>query len=148
MDTNEEAREQSFPAKTRQALGTINGVATEANSVWFSDRIMVTMSQEGRLSQWVHVPILPSPADMVDMNLSASSRGMLPSTHLTATTLLGGGGDERETLGQFYAAQIARLISLRDSEDRRTLVLGLGLLKVDTAREAFFDTMDLIKEVL
>lgn len=85
---------------------------------------------------------------MVDMNLSSSSRGMLPSTHLTATTLLGGGGDERETLGQFYAAQIARLISLRDPEDRRTLVLGLGLLKVDTAREAFFDTMDLIKEVL
>lgn len=56
MDTNEEAREQSFPAKTRKALGTINGVVTEANSVWFSDRIMITMSQEGRLSQWVRLP--------------------------------------------------------------------------------------------
>ncbi|KAM0324147.1 hypothetical protein ACHAQA_008339 [Verticillium albo-atrum] len=147
MDTNE-VREESFPAKTRQALGSINGIATEANSVWFSDRIMITISQEGRLSQWVQVPLSASSANMVDMNLPSSNRGMLPSTHLTARTLLGGGGDERETLGQLYAAQIASLIGLRDPEDRRTVVLGLGLLKVDTAREAFFDTMDLVQKVL
>ncbi|KAM0285153.1 hypothetical protein ACHAQH_001582 [Verticillium albo-atrum] len=147
MDINE-VREETFPAKTRQALGTINGVSTEANSVWFSDRIMITISQEGRLSQWVQVPLSASSANMVDMKLPSTSGGMLPSTHLTAKTLLGGGGDERETLGQLYAAQIASLIGLRDPEDRRTLVLGLGLMKVDTAREAFFDTMDLVQKVL
>lgn len=47
------AKEEQFPARTRQATGTINGVATEATSMFFSDKIMVTVSQEGRLSQWV-----------------------------------------------------------------------------------------------
>lgn len=85
---------------------------------------------------------------MVDMNLPSTSRGMLPSTHLTPKTLLGSGGDERETVGHLYAAQVASFLNLRDPEDRRTLVLGLGLLKVDTAREAFFDTIELVQRVL
>lgn len=85
---------------------------------------------------------------MVDMNLPSSTRGMLPSTHLTPSTLFGGGGEERETLGQLYAAQIASFINVRDPDDRRTLVLGLGLLKVETGREAFFDTIELVQKVL
>lgn len=85
---------------------------------------------------------------MVDMNLPTSRQGMLPSTHLTPRTLLGGGGEDRETLGQLYAAQIGSLITLRNPDDRRTLVLGLGLVKVDTAREAFFDTVELVQKVL
>lgn len=85
---------------------------------------------------------------MVDLNLPRTGQGMLPSTHLTPRTLLGGGGDERETVGQLYAAQIASFVNLRDPEDRRTLVLGLGLLKPDTAREAFFDTIELVQKVL
>lgn len=51
--TVSEVREEPFPAKTKQATGTINGVPTEATSISFSDRIVVTISQEGRLSQWV-----------------------------------------------------------------------------------------------
>jgi proteasome assembly chaperone 3 len=85
---------------------------------------------------------------MVDMNLPRTGVGMLPSTHLTPRTLLGSGGDERETVGQLYATQIASFVALRDPEDRRTLVLGLGLLKPDTAREAFFDTIELVQKVL
>lgn len=85
---------------------------------------------------------------MVDMSLPSSGRGLLPSVHLTPKTLFGGGGEERETLGQLYAAQIASLVSIRDPEDRRTLVLGLGLNKVDTEREAFFDTIELVQKVL
>ena len=85
---------------------------------------------------------------MVDMALSTSNSGLLPSTHLTPTTLLGGGSGDRETLGQLYAAQIASQISLRNPEDRRTLVLGLGLQKMDLARESFFDLLELIQKVL
>ncbi|KAL2760871.1 hypothetical protein ACRALDRAFT_1078584 [Sodiomyces alcalophilus JCM 7366] len=146
--TASEVREEPFPAKTKQATGTINGVQTEATSVSFADRLVVTVSQEGRLSQWVQVPLASSAAAMVDMSLPTSRQGMLPSTHLTPRTLLGGGGDDRETLGQLYAAQVGSLITLRNPDDRRTLVLGLGLLKVDTAREAFFDTLELVQKVL
>lgn len=42
-----------FPAQTKQAAGTINGVLTEVLSMGFSDRILVTVSQQGRLAHWV-----------------------------------------------------------------------------------------------
>ena len=82
------------------------------------------------------------------MTLPSMNQGLLPSTHLTPKTLLGGGGDERETLGQLYAAQIASHLSLRAPDDRRTLVLGLGLAKLDKEREAFFDLLELVQKVL
>lgn len=82
------------------------------------------------------------------MTLPTASHGLLPSTHLTPKTLLGGGGEDRETLGQLYAAQIASQVSLRSPEDRRILVLGLGLATFNTEREAFFDLLELVQTVL
>jgi proteasome assembly chaperone 3 len=61
---------------------------------------------------------------------------------------MGGGGEERETLGHLYASQIATVIATRDPEERRTVVVGLGLLKVDMEREAFFDMMELLQKVI
>lgn len=73
----------------------------------------------------------------------------LPSLHLSPKTLLGGGGQDRETLGQLYAAQIASHLALRNPEDRRTLVLGLGLRNFDAeSREAFFDVLELVIRAL
>lgn len=74
--------------------------------------------------------------------------GSLPSTHLTPKTLFGGGSDERETLGQLYAGQIASFLSLRNPEEKRTLLLGLGLEGVESGREAFFDVLELVQMVL
>lgn len=42
-----------FPARTKQAAGTINGTLTDAMVVEFSDRIMVILSQRGRVVHWV-----------------------------------------------------------------------------------------------
>jgi hypothetical protein len=42
-----------YPAQTRQVAGEINGVVTNVTSISFSDRIMVTITQAGRLAQWV-----------------------------------------------------------------------------------------------
>ena len=67
---------------------------------------------------------------------------------MTPKTLLCAGGDERDTLGQLYAAQIASHLALRDPEDRWTLMLGLGFEKVETGREAFFDVLELVQKVL
>ncbi|KAF7550853.1 hypothetical protein G7Z17_g5437 [Cylindrodendrum hubeiense] len=147
MQSNE-IREEGFPAPTREASGLVNGVATEVTSTSFSDKILVTISQEGRLSQWIQVPLTGSSGGMVEMALPSMSKGLLSSTHLTPKTLLGGGGDERETVGQLYASQLASHLSLRSSDDRRTLVLGLGLAKIDTEREAFFDLLELAQKVL
>ena len=42
-----------YPAQTKQAAGEINGIVTDVTSISFSDRIMVTITQAGRLAQWV-----------------------------------------------------------------------------------------------
>lgn len=73
---------------------------------------------------------------------------MLPLAHLTPKTLLGGGGEQRETLGHLYATQIASMISTRSPDDMRTLLVGFGLQKVEMEREAFFDLLELVQKVL
>jgi proteasome assembly chaperone 3 len=46
--------EQSpFPAATKQAAGLVNGVETDLTSMNFSDKILITIVQGGRLAQWV-----------------------------------------------------------------------------------------------
>lgn len=96
----------------------------------------------------IQVPMMGTTAGIVDMALPSSNHGLLPSTHLAPKTLLGGGGDDRETLGQLYASQIASHISLRSPEERRTLVFGFGLAKVEKEQEAFFDLFELALKVL
>lgn len=50
-----EAREEPFPAPSKRIMGKVNGVETEITSTSFSDKIMITISQSGRLAQWVSV---------------------------------------------------------------------------------------------
>ncbi|KAM3534865.1 hypothetical protein MY4038_001946 [Beauveria bassiana] len=133
-----DVKEDAYPARSQKVNGVVNGTPTEVISTSYSDRILVT----------VQVPLTPSAAGSVDMILPAASHGLLPSTHLTPTTLLGGGGEERETIGQLYAAQIASFLSLRYPDDRRTLVVGFGLKTIDKEREAFFDLFELAQKVL
>lgn len=42
-----------FPAPTRQAAREINGIKTDVMSISFADKIMLTITQNGRLAQWV-----------------------------------------------------------------------------------------------
>ena len=63
---------------------------------------------------------------------------MLPLGHLTPKTLIGAGGEQRETVGHLYASQIASTIATRNPEEARTLLVGFGLQKVDMERETFF----------
>ncbi|OTA91780.1 hypothetical protein M434DRAFT_396964 [Hypoxylon sp. CO27-5] len=138
--------EEPFPARSKVATGSIDGVPTEASVLHFSDKILITLSQEGRLSQWIQVPLSAPLSATVDMALSNPS--LLPMSHLTPKTLLGGGGEERESLAQLYAVQIASHIARRNSDEQRTLVVGLGLKTLKPDREAFFDVIELIQKVL
>jgi proteasome assembly chaperone 3 len=73
---------------------------------------------------------------------------MLPLGHLTPKTLIGGGGEQRETVGHLYASQIASAIATRSPEESRTVVVGFGLQKVEIEREAFFDLLELVQKVI
>ena len=73
---------------------------------------------------------------------------LLPIAHLTPKTLLGGSTTERETMSQLYATQIASAIVTRNPEEKRTVVVGLGLSNTQAKRDVFYDVMDLIHQVL
>lgn len=45
-----------YPAKIRTATGTVNSVPTEAEVSYFRDKILILVSQSGRLAQWVCSP--------------------------------------------------------------------------------------------
>jgi proteasome assembly chaperone 3 len=44
-----------FPAPSKQAAGSVNGTQTIVSSVYFADKILITISHGGRLSQWVNL---------------------------------------------------------------------------------------------
>ncbi|MCJ1299930.1 hypothetical protein MMC08_002724 [Hypocenomyce scalaris] len=142
--------EVPYPAKTKQAAGLVNGVLTDVMSMFFADKIMVTITQEGRLAQWIHVPLDSANPNHSEQYLPASSEegDLLPIAHLTPKTLLGGSTPERETMGQLYATQIASVIASKNPGESRTVLVGLGLSKVEASREAFFDIVELVFKCL
>ena len=46
-------RQEGFPAPSKHATGIVNSKQTDITSINFSDKIILTISQEGRLAQWV-----------------------------------------------------------------------------------------------
>lgn len=64
--------------------------------------------------------------------------------NLTATSLLGGRAPGHETVGQLLARQIASAIVTKTPDEKRLLVVGLGLQKAEVDREAFFGIVDLV----
>lgn len=51
--TLQESLNLPFPAASKQVAGIVEGVQTDVMIMNFSDKIMLTISQEGRLSHWV-----------------------------------------------------------------------------------------------
>lgn len=51
-------------------------------------------------------------------------------------------------MGQTIASQIASLITKRDPEEQRTVVVGIGLLKAQLDRSAWFDLLEMIAKAL
>lgn len=73
---------------------------------------------------------------------------LLPLTNLTATSLLGGHAPGHETINQLYARQIASAIAMKTPDEKRLLVLGLGLDSSEPDRDFFFAIVDLVLQCL
>jgi len=87
-----------------------------------------------------------APHSIYDVDSEPSD--LLPMAHLTATTILGGTVPERDTLGQLYATQIASAIATKSPEEKRLVVVGLGLEKPDADRSAFMELVELAMNVV
>ncbi|KAI8943507.1 hypothetical protein NX059_001508 [Plenodomus lindquistii] len=145
----------AYPARTRTASATIQGMDTTVTSVDFADKLLVTVTQNGRLAHWVHVPLDISATDghmtvnaYVDHDDEQPNSDLLPMHHLTATTILGGTMAHLDVLGQTLATQVASAIKTRDERETRMVVLGMGLDKTMTARDNFTELMGLVLEVV
>ncbi|KAF1917903.1 hypothetical protein BDU57DRAFT_514379 [Ampelomyces quisqualis] len=145
-----------YPAHTKTRSSSIKGLQTTATCINFADKIFITVTQEGRLAHWVHVPL-----DIAATDASMASNAhldceddddpvsdLLPMHHLTATTILGGTVPELEILGQTLATQIASAIKTRGERETRLVVLGLGLDKSMASREEFSELVGLALQAI
>ncbi|TID20220.1 hypothetical protein E6O75_ATG07680 [Venturia nashicola] len=118
-----------FPARTKTTICTIASHPTTITSHSFADKIMITISQDGRLGHWIHVPLIPTPSSSTngpeptlsnDLDSDLPPSTLLPDSHHTATTILGGTGTPTlDTLGQLLATQLASLLCSRNPEEGR-----------------------------
>ena len=75
---------------------------------------------------------------------------MTPS-HLNARFLLGSANDARGEIAQLYAIQIASLLVKQSPQERRTLIVGVGLngklaqdYESDEARALIHEVLDMV----
>jgi proteasome assembly chaperone 3 len=120
----------------------------------FSDKILITISQAGKLAHWVHVPLATATADPLSsgpISNSTSENELLPMSHLTATTVLGGTKRDDEIIGQTLATTIASALLVKRPHEERLLVIGAGWLNAAetlTGRAQFEEVLGLVLEVL
>lgn len=79
---------------------------------------------------------------------SDSENNLLPMSHLTATTVLGGTKREDEVIGQTLATTIASAILMKRPHEERLLVMGVGLQGGMADRAQFDEITGLVLEVL
>lgn len=100
----------------------------------------------------MHVPLISTDPTLTDrrsqLHSDLDGADLLPLPHLTATTILGGGDPDVNTLGQLFATQIASTIAARNPEEKRLLVVGLGLRKREVDTEFFLSVVEMVMECL
>ncbi|KAF2755577.1 hypothetical protein EJ05DRAFT_540275 [Pseudovirgaria hyperparasitica] len=133
-----------YPARTLTSTATIANTPTVCTRIDFADRILLTISQEGRLAYWLQTPLItptpdpdPSfsssllPSSNTDNDDSNNSNNLLPPTHLTPTSLLGTPPAYLSTFAQTLCAKTGGLIleaaaAQSNKTEHRPLILGVG----------------------
>ncbi|WPH00849.1 Hypothetical protein R9X50_00367900 [Acrodontium crateriforme] len=151
-----DVQQSSFPAASKSKSGLTNNLPTTVSTVSFTDRLLITISQCGKLSHWVHVPLATSASSdpvssgsLFQAGSSDPETALLPRADLTATTVLGGTKREDEIVGQTLAATLASAILVKRPKERRLLVMGLGLNRVEAiGRSEYEEIIGLILDCL
>jgi proteasome assembly chaperone 3 len=141
-----------FPAPSKTSSGLVGSTQTTVTSTSFSDKILLTISQAGKLAHWVHVPLATTSTDPMNPGMfhnHDSSNELLPMTHLTATTVLGGTKRDDEVVGQTLATTIGSAILMKRPAEERMLVLGMGVNGMaEMGKEEFDAVVGLVFECL
>ncbi|KAF3145946.1 hypothetical protein TWF569_006495 [Orbilia oligospora] len=137
-----------YPIFTKSSQKEIDSILTTATVLGFSDKILITITQSGRLSQWFQVPLDAAHPAFLEAKSTADDDGLLPLTHLTPKCLLGATTPERQAQGQLYAVQLASLLAMRNIRETRTVLVGLGLDRAEHTSDTFLETLELVGSCL
>ncbi|EPS42527.1 hypothetical protein H072_3503 [Dactylellina haptotyla CBS 200.50] len=137
-----------YPIFTRHESKEIDSIPTAATVLGFADKIIITITQSGRLSQWFQVPLDAAHPAFLEAKSNSDDDGLLPLAHLTPKCLLGASTPERQAQGQLYAVQLASLLAMRNIRETRTVLIGLGLDKAEHTSDTFVETLELVGSCL
>ncbi|KAF9135378.1 hypothetical protein BGW39_003175 [Mortierella sp. 14UC] len=112
-----------FPLINRQAARTIQGRHTEVLVVSFSDKILILVSQYGKVGSLIHTTV-----DQQSLTQSTAT-GDLDLASTSSSFLLGAGSStsKKTQLYQVYASHISQMIQHQNPMETRPVVLSLAL---------------------
>ncbi|KAF9246325.1 hypothetical protein BU15DRAFT_39569 [Melanogaster broomeanus] len=124
----------------------VQGLRTELIVQAFADRILVLVTQVGKVGNLIQAsipPTTPLRSDHASFDSSGPAPEPLPSppAAIQLTPLFGSASSEHmQTLHSLYAAQIATLVWLAGDEelmggDRRSVIVGIALAKSQSVGE-------------
>ncbi|KAK6338683.1 hypothetical protein TWF696_009495 [Orbilia brochopaga] len=143
-----------YPIFSSSKSVSIAAIPTTATVRGFADKIILTISQSGRLAQWFQVPLDAAHPAYLEAKSSTRSEdddaddSLLPLTHLTPKCLLGASTPERQAQGQLYAVQLASLLAMRNIRETRTVLVGLGFDEAEHTSDVFMETLQLVGSCL
>ncbi|KAG7447892.1 uncharacterized protein BT62DRAFT_946645 [Guyanagaster necrorhizus] len=152
---------------SRQTAKELAGNLTEVVIQTFSDRILVLVTQLGKIGNLIQATLPPTtslvaapaidPADPIAISLPP------PPPAIQLTPLLGNAPSEHlQTLHNLFASQIATLVWAAEEESiirpsRQSVIVGIALQKSDvnegvglsdTERATFLGVMDMVQRLL
>ncbi|KAF9306989.1 hypothetical protein BGZ74_001110 [Mortierella antarctica] len=112
--------ERSFPLINKQAARTIQGRHTEVMVTSFQDKILIIVSQYGKVGSVIHT-------SLDQQSLAPTSSNTLAPT--SSNFLLGAGSStsKKTQLYQVYASHISQMIVHQNPQEGRPVVLSLAL---------------------
>ncbi|PCH37979.1 hypothetical protein WOLCODRAFT_96223 [Wolfiporia cocos MD-104 SS10] len=150
-----------------QLAREIDGTITEVLLQSFADRLLVLVTQMGKVGTLIQATIPPTtplePSPPHDPSQPNVTPLPTPPSAIQLTPLLGHAPSERiQTLHSLYASQIATIVWTSESTqalepERRPIVVGLALRKSgevegmglsEQERSVFYEVMDMVRELL
>ncbi|KAG1827192.1 uncharacterized protein BJ212DRAFT_1310805 [Suillus subaureus] len=121
----------------------LEGVPTEIMVQGFADRILVLVTQMGKVGNLIQASIpltTPLLSAHDEESNSLTTEFPTPPAAIQLTPLLGGASSEHlQTLHSLYAAQIATIIWIEEAKkmavDRKSVVVGIALRREGNADE-------------
>ncbi|ORX89766.1 hypothetical protein K493DRAFT_266626, partial [Basidiobolus meristosporus CBS 931.73] len=131
------SQKAAFPIQYKQAARTINGVFTEMLTLGFSNRILVIVSQFGKIGSLLHTTLASPPSNEFS-SVETSSEPVANTQYLL--------GANTEPIYQIYASQISTSISRMRPTEARPVILGLALQNPSEDRFLFDQVIDMLNE--